>query len=517
MHISSWTTARWGIGAGLFAAITAIEFALVRPLQDGPGGPDAAVSVLFMDRILSGHHLEAFINTTPKPLLSVVLGGLHAISGDWRPGAVATVIVAALGVVLASELVRRVANLGAATFAVFTLIGLFSLQAEVSWSYGLPWAFACWMAAGLLLVRPRPRFGGAGLMLLVGALARPETFILVGVANFILVWMAVRGPRPPIGAWFLMTGWLAVIGLCAHDFLLTGDPLWWTRVASHSVALNDGQARSLAGVGFMSVSLLWSVLPLTIAACAGGLYLLRSRSWVAVAGLIAMGPLVIVFTWFLAIARINVLAHYLHPVYLAIVLGASVLVGLLLEIATGRFAARFPRVAGRPAIAIAVLVAIGLAVGLVQPFAPLDPRSRASIALEADIASRLTSIEPVLARARPPDPPGLTPVPGSQGDVDTARIRLFVPAHRMARLALDLGLSLTQIGGLDPPSVDLARGYPPVGSVVYIDGFVEPGSIGGGTHSLQVSVPTQVGRVIVVPIISDPAGRKWVVRIDPAP
>jgi hypothetical protein len=517
MPASLWTAARWGVGAGLFAAVTAIEFALVRPLQAGPAGPDAAASVLFFDRITSGRHLEVFVNNTAKPLLTVVLGGLHAISGDWRAGALATVIVTALGIVLASELVRRVANLEAAIFAGVALIGLISLQAETSWSYGLPWAFACWMAAGLLLVGPHPRFGAAGLVLLVGGLARAETFILIGVATLILGWMAVRGPRPPIGAPLVMTGWLAIVGLCAHDLLLTGDPLWWTRVAAHSVALNDGRARSLGGVVFMSGSLLWSSLPLTIAACLGTLHLLHTRRWVAAVGLIAIGPLVVVYTWILAIARINVLTHYLHPVYLAIVLGASVFVGLVLKTSGRAIARRFRRAGGRPAHAIAALVAFALAVGLVRPYALLSPSGRRSIALEADIASRLTSVEPILARARPADPPGTTPVPGPMGAPDPTRIRLYVPAHRVPRLALDLGLALTQIGRLDPSRVDLARGYPPVGAVVYIDGFVEAASLGRGTTALQVSAPTRVDGVVVVPIISDPIGRWWVVRIDPAP
>jgi hypothetical protein len=517
MPASSWTAARWGLSAGLFAGVTALEFALVRPLQDGPAGPDAAAAVLYFDRIVSGHHLEVFVNSTAKPLLTVVLGSLHAISGDWRAGAVATVIVTAVGIVLASELVRRVANLGSAIFAGVALVGLISFQAEASWSYGLPWAFACWMTAGLLLVRPHPRFGAAGLMLLIGGLARAETFILVGVATSILGWMAVRGPRPPTRALLLMTGWLAIVGLCVHDLLLTGDPLWWTRVAAHSVALNDGRARSVAGVVRMSASLLWSSLPLAIAACLGGLHLLRTRSWVAAAGLIAIGPLVLVYTWVLAIARINVITHYLHPVYLAMVLGASVFVGLVLGTSGRAIVRRFPRTGGRPAHAIMALVAVVLAVGLVRQYAPLSPVSRRSIALEADIASRLTSVEPILAHARPADPPGTTPVPGPMGAPDPTRIRLFVPAHRVPRLALDLGLTLTQIGRLDPTRVDLARGYPPVGAVVYIDGFVEAASVGRGTTALQVSAPTRVDGVVVVPISSDPVARSWIVRIDPAP
>jgi hypothetical protein len=517
MHVPSWANSRSAVAAGVLAAVGALEFALIRPFQDGPGGADAGASVLFFDRITSGRHLEVFLGTTPKPLLTVVLGGLHAITGDWRPGAVATVIVTALGIVLAAELIRRVANIYAAVFAVVALIGIVSLQVETSWSYGLPWAFACWMAAGLLLVRPRRRFGSAGVILLIGALARPETYILVAIATLTLAWLAVRRRRPPIRAWLLMIGWLGVIGMCVHDLFLTGDALWWTKVATHSVALSGGRARSLAGVGFMAASLLWSVLPLTLAACLGGLLLLRSRSWVAVAGLIAIGPLVIVYTWVLAIGRINVLSHYLHPVHLAIVLGGSVAAGWLLEIGRAYIAGRFRWAGGRPAHAMAAILAIALAVGLVRPFALLNPSSRASIALEADIASRLVSIEPVLARARPPDPAGRTPIPGPLGAADTSRVRLFVPAHRLVRLSVDLGMDLTEIAGLDPPSVDLARGYPPVGSVVYLDGFVEPGSIGGGTKSLQVSAPTRVDGVLVVPIVSNPATREWVVRIDPVP
>lgn len=140
--------------AALWTAVAATCAWLARPLE-GPAGPDAASSVLFFERIASGRHLETWVNTTPKPLLTLVLGGLHAATGGWAAGAIASVVVAALGIVLVSELVRRVAGRSAAAFACVGLVGLTSLQAETAWSYGLPWSLALWAAAGLALQRPR--------------------------------------------------------------------------------------------------------------------------------------------------------------------------------------------------------------------------------------------------------------------------------------------------------------------------------------------------------------------------
>src|SRR5438093_1285054 len=248
MAIASPRAARYLGLSGTFAAVAVVVFWLARPLQGGPAGPDAASSVLFFDRIASGQRLETWVNTTPKPLLTLVLGGLHGLTGDWRPGAVASVLITALGMVLAVELVRRVAGIEAGVFAGVALVGSLSLEAEANWSYGLPWAFALWMADGLALIRPSPRYGLAGGFLLLASLVRPETFIFLGVALLLLGWQTLRGPRPPRAAWLVMLGGLAVVGYCLHDLLLTGDPLWWTKVAAHSVELSGGHAHSLGAV-----------------------------------------------------------------------------------------------------------------------------------------------------------------------------------------------------------------------------------------------------------------------------
>src|SRR5213078_812222 len=118
MAIASPRAARYLALSGTFAAVAVVVFWLARPLQGGPAGPDAASSVLFFDRIASGQRLETWVNTTPKPLLTLVLGGLHGLTGDWRPGAVASVLITALGMVLAVELVRRVAGIEAASSQV---------------------------------------------------------------------------------------------------------------------------------------------------------------------------------------------------------------------------------------------------------------------------------------------------------------------------------------------------------------------------------------------------------------
>ena len=134
---------RAGALAASFAAAAVVGAWLVRPFDARPAYTDAAASVLYFDRIVAGRHLEAFVNTTPKPLLTLVYGALHSLAGDWRPGAWVSVLVLAAGIVMASELVRRIAGLEAAAFATVALIGSHMLLAEVGWGQGLPWALRC--------------------------------------------------------------------------------------------------------------------------------------------------------------------------------------------------------------------------------------------------------------------------------------------------------------------------------------------------------------------------------------
>jgi hypothetical protein len=513
---SASSLARAATIAATFLGATAILWWLVRPLSGGPAASDAASSVLYFDRIVSGRHLEAWLNTTPKPLLTVIYGVLHSIDREWRLVSIVTVVATALGILLGTEAVRRVAGIAAASFAAVALTGSASLATEASWAYGLPWAFALWMAAGLMLLRARPRYGLAGGLLGLAALARPETFVLLGIATLILAGAVVRGRLPSRGAWLIMIGWLAIPGMCLHDLLLTGDPFWWLSVAPHAVEVNGGRARSLAGTIYMSGTRLIPMIILVLEALVGGIIVLRRKEWTATAGLVGMGPLVIVFTWLLAARHIETLPHYLHAADLATILGAATGVGILLTLARGRLESSIPQLAGPVGSALVVVAAIALAVVSSGPFSPLNARARQQIALEAELDDRVALLLPIIATNVKTNPGRSTP-PGPLGSPDPATVALFIPRHRLPRMAVDLDLPLTSIAVLVPTLVDLARGYPPVDSVVYMDGKVDPASIGSSTAVLRVTTATTVGTVRIIPLETDPTAGIWIIRLEAAP
>jgi hypothetical protein len=68
----------------VFAAALVLIGIVIRPFATGLVAFDGASSVLYFDRIVSGQRLEAFVNTTPKPLLTLVYGVAHSLTGDWR-------------------------------------------------------------------------------------------------------------------------------------------------------------------------------------------------------------------------------------------------------------------------------------------------------------------------------------------------------------------------------------------------------------------------------------------------
>jgi hypothetical protein len=503
------------LGTLVGAAVT-LGF-LVRPFDGGPAASDANSSVLFFERIASGRTLEAWLNTTPKPLLTVAYGLLHAIDPSWTLVSLSAVFAAAVAVVLSAELARRVAGLPAAAFVAVGLTGSLGLGAEAAWAYGLPGALAFWGAAGLLLLRSRPRPGWSGLCLLFAGLARPETFIVLGIALLILAGAAIRRSPLPPGYWLLMIGWLALPILCLHDLLLTGNPLWWLSVAPHAVELNHGRARSLPGVMVMSANHVRGMWPLAIEAVAGGLILLVRRAWIPVVGLVALGPLVIVYTWALAVRHVNVLSHYYHPADMATVVGAGIAVGAGLAWARTQLAIRNDRAAGSAGRAVVVVAAVVLAVVSSNPFTPLNASARSNLGGQGRLDARVTALLPTLRAALPQRATVPVPAVGPIGSPDPVSVVLFIPRHRLPRMAVDLDLLLTSVAVLEPTRINLAAGYPPVDSVVYMDGLVDAASVGKPTEVLRVSSPTTIGAIELDPILADPARRIWIVAIKRAP
>src|SRR5690349_1074618 len=219
-----------GVVAVLFLAAFAFILAIVRPFPAGTIAYDGAASVLFFDRIASGTRLETFVNTTPKPLQTVVYGALHAVTGGWLAISLASAAVAALAAVLGGALAWRMTGPVGGAAALVVIAAGAQVLVEVSWSHALPWALTTWLIAGLALTSVRPRYVVAGVALGIGALARGETYLLIAAGSVLSV-VLVTIRRAPASALWLLVGWVAIPLTAVHDAALTGDPLFSYRVA----------------------------------------------------------------------------------------------------------------------------------------------------------------------------------------------------------------------------------------------------------------------------------------------
>jgi hypothetical protein len=493
--------------AGLFIVAAAIQLYLVRPL-DGPAAPDAAASVLYFQRIVAGRHLEAFVNTTPKPLLTLVYGVLFAPTHDWRLISLATAAAAAAAAVLGAELARRLGGLAACVFTFVALAGLQSLLREVSWAYGLPWAVALWFAAALALVRERPRYGLAGFFLLLAALARPETFIVLGLATLAIGAAWLRNRPAARAALPLLGGWLALVGMGVHDWLLIGDPLWWTTVAATHAAATPGQRTSVGGVLRETFDRARALGLTSVLAVIGTAVLFRRRSWVALVGLVALGPLIVVEDLFFAWRGLDVLGHYLDSIDVVAVLAASVAVGAGVDALVAWLRTRVPRMVDKAGPAAVVAAAVAAAV--ITPFAPLSSGARAGLARQAELALNERRVLPALECA----------IGGGGGAAactiapEPERLQLVLPSLQIATLIVDLGIPVTRATTLDVRRLREDADYPPPDSLVYLDDEADLPALEKASAWLRTTSPADVRNVHLVPLLADPAHGLWVVRVD---
>ena len=501
--------------AGLFVVAAAIQAYLVRPL-DGPAAPDAAASVLYFQRIIAGRHLEAFVNTTPKPLLTVIYGTLFTLSHDWRLISLGAVAAAASAVVLGAELARRLGGLAAGAFAFVALAGLPAMLGEVSWAYGLPWAVALWFAALLALVRDPPRYGLAGLFLFVAALARPETFIVLGLATAAIGAAWLRDRHAARHAAPVLVGWLAVVAMGIHDWLLIGDPMWWTSVAATNAAATPSQRVFAGGVLRDALDRTRALGLTAVLAIVGTAILFSRRRWSALVGLVALGPLVVVEAVFFAWRGLDVLAHYLHTVDVVAVIAASVAVGAAVDAFTaairawapGTVRSRVPRESG-PLAAVVAAVVVAIAI---TPFAPLNAQARAFLGGQAQLAVNERRVLPALECAL-----GYHPGPSCVASKAADRLQLYLPSLQLIRFIVDLDIPATRATTLSVARLRQRAGYPPPDSVVHLDPRADVPAVEQASAWLRVAAPTDVGSVHLVPLLADPADGLWVVRLDAAP
>ena len=495
------------------AASLAIGLVIIRPFVDAPVGFDTQATVLYFERIVTGTRLEQALTTTPKPLLTLVYGPIHSATGDWRPIVWLTMLVHAGAAGLAAVVWMRAVGLSAGIAGGLVVAGFPLLIEDAAFGNGVPWALFGWLLATLLMAGGRPRPVAAGVVLALAALARLETLVLVAGFAVALGWLRwgpwpLPGPRPSPPPRTLLTlaiPLLALPAMLVHDWLLTGDPLFWLAVSQrYSDAIRatrdvlDPLERT---TWFIRRYLgLWPVLPFAII---GLVELVRTRRWGELIGLAVMGAGIAAFLVLLAARGTYAPHRYAIPVDLAVLFAAAVGFGRSAD-AVARLAVR--RVPGRPAVARgAVLAAVvsvavgGAAIGRAGPFDPGIVDGIGDLRVVNENGARIAAH----VRAADALPP---PVAGP---------RLLVPIPILPRTAVDLDLPLTDIGGLSVRALDLAGASFRTGQFVAHD---LRGDVPRGAYALlETDVPVRIGDVILEPRLIDGAAGLWVFAVTDAP
>jgi hypothetical protein len=484
---------------------------VIRPLIAGPVGFDSAASVIHFERIVHGQHLEAFVTATPKPLLTVLYGVLHAAIPDWRAISWLSIAGLAVAIGLASVLADRVSGAMAAGFAAAGVLGSATLLLDVSRSYAVVWALLGWLVAGLALSGVRPRYAIAGFALLLASLARLETLVLVPITLAVLVGdRVIPGPdreRLPRAAWWLLLPIAAIPILMLHDQLLTGDPWFWASVAQRFSVVQADAVKTPGELARTILSRYGHEAAISLLAILGFAVLLRERRWAIAAGSLGLSVGVVGFLLVLAYRGTYVSTRYLAPIDLALVFAAAVGFGRLrvpsLRWREGR--ARVPAAAGVAFLATGGAV---VAVLLSVPFAPLDKATRSVIKNERLVAEHADAALPALGRALAEIPDSRSP----RGQIDSTpeRASLLVPSPLRPRLSLDLDVPLTNVAGNVP---ELARPDGPLhaGQVLLHDRLADTPD--DAYAAFEIEAPARLGGVALDPVLSNPADGWWVVAV----
>ena len=495
--------------AVMFVGVVALGLELIRPFGTAPVAFDTAASVLHFERIASGRHLEAFLTTTPKPLLTVVFGLLYMASGDWRPISWATIAAFAAAIAIAASVARRLDGWAVAAFTAAGLAASRGLWSDVGLSLATAWAVLGLAVAAMAMTGRQPRYAAAGVGILCAGLARVESLVLVPTALLAISWLALSRPadrRPPRASWLVVIiPALALPVMLLHDWLLTGNPLFWTEVAARYSAavrapiLSPGaMLMALARHGLQEVGIL-------ALAIVGIVALGRGRSRVLALGLAGICLGVAALLVLLAVRHLFLPDRYLLLIDAGLIVAAGFGAGAVFRGA----ALVLDRARGIPATPTARMIAggalgIGLAVMLGWPPATLSSQVRSSIRSQARLADHFATVLPAI-RAQ------LAAGQAVSTGGPTSVVRLNVPVVLVPRAVVDTGLSLPQVAVTQAALVDPRNGVPGIGQMLFHDRLADLGST--GLRSIEVSSPTPEGGVVVRPLAVDPAAGYWLVTI----
>ncbi len=509
--------------AAVFIVAVAVAASAIRPWIAAPIAFDTAASVLHFDRLVSGRHLEEALSTTPKPLLTVLYGLLYSVTGDWRAISFAALGAWGLCVAAAALLAWRLGGVVAAVFAAVSLVLSPRLLLETSWALGSVWALLLWIVAGLAVTGPRTRWGIAGAALGLAALARLETFLVIGLALAVLAVLRfgpARWRRPvPAGAWRISIGLVALPVMCLHDLLLTGDPFFWTSVAASysATAASAGRLPGVTAVARDLVDLAAGQAAVTILAVIGAVVLAVRGRWSILIGVLALGPGMAAFLLVLAARHTFVDPRYLVPISVALIFAAAVglsavrvpdlapLPGRLL--ALGTWSARDRSMASLAAVA---LVVAALAIAFAPAIGPLDRTTRATIASARHVAR---TADRAMPRIRTALAGGAAAGSGSRtatNGAGTPAALVVVPVAIRPRVAVELDRPLGQVGSFRDLTA-WASGAPPAGQLLLVD--VDPSVPATTTAGFRLSAPATVDGVRLVPLLSDAANGAFVLQV----
>jgi hypothetical protein len=494
-----------------FLGAFAIALYVVRPFAIGPIGPDAAAPVIEFQRLLAGQRLEGYLSQTSKPLLTLVYGIGRLATGDWRTVSALAIGSFALFVALAAWLADRIAGLAAASFVAIAFVLNPELLRDVTYAYGLSWALLACAAAGIAVVRDRPRFDVAGLALAAGALARPEVLAVTAIALACVVMANVISLVRPVGtpprdSWLVGLGLLAIPVLMVHDAALTGDPLFWLNTAQSNSA--GHHVRGLIGMVRFVVRHELRLAPLLPLAAVAMVDLGLRRRWVELV-VVATVPLAVALFFIASGARGTVISErYLVPIDIGLLFAAGIGLGAL-ALRVRDAVERRSRPAGWT-VPLA-FAALGAVIALViAPSWPTDRSIRRSVAAQQ---AREANATRAFAALRP----AIAPVPAWRGVAPPAVVQgqVLIPAALRAQAIVDLDLPLWAGTKLFDSMVDPANAIPPPGSILYHDRLAD--SRKPVWRQVEVDHATVVGRLLLTPILVDEAAGIWILRVEAAP
>jgi hypothetical protein len=498
----------WPLG---WAVLTVAVGLAVRLPGPATLDPDEHAAVLYFDRMVAGDRLEDPLLSSPKPLLTVVHGLAWHAAGDWRLLEAVTVAAFALAVACLARAAARLGGLPAAAATVVAVAGSGPLILQAARGNSLVFALAGWSVALDALTRGVPggpravggrdrggsgaAWGLAAAALTVAGLARAETWLLLPVAAAYGVVAWRRGQRRAL--WLLLPMTAPLLWL-AHDWLLTGDPLYGIRVPGRYTDLVSGRQVVPPPEWLEMVARRYAADPLLLGlAVVGGAWLVRRRAWVWVVGLGVTGFGVLALLGLQAWQGTYISWRYFDPadvaLRLAAALGAAALAGLAMDRLAGRGGQRVEagpaagasgrgRGAGVVAVAGAVLL-VGVAC---WPLTPADPLVDSTLDRDRRLSANTATAIDVLR-----------PAATEPGTVITAS------GPQRVRVAVELGLPLSRVrdlflAGLSDPLDQALAGS----TAVFHD--ADGDRPAGRFAPLSTTVPTRVGEVEVVPMRTDP-------------